>query len=278
MPLNPEQLLKAVKLDGKTFETEEEFVAEFSKQYAPVDAPISEEKKQKVIGGLLGTLETTLKRETKEFGVEYEIDKKKPFQDTLAEVLGVIREAKNTEFEALKASAGTGSTEAVAKLTSEVDKWKNKFNDEKALREQGVTQWQAKEQEYEGKIKNTKKEYIFTKEKEKYTKFKTGITELEKIGFDQVFNSKYKNDTDENDGLIITDLSGKQIPDPKVAGRFLSFAEVLEMEGKAQNVWELNPHTAKNSQPQPTRTQPIVQTPDNGHPTRKIAQPINAKV
>jgi hypothetical protein len=106
MPLNPEQLLKAVKLDGKTFETEEEFVAEFSKQYAPVDAPISEEKKQKVIGGLLGTLETTLKRETKEFGVEYEIDKKKPFQDTLAEVLGVIREAKNTEFEALKATAG----------------------------------------------------------------------------------------------------------------------------------------------------------------------------
>ena len=47
MPLNPEQLLKAVKLDGKTFETEEEFVAEFSKQYAPVDAPISEEKKLK---------------------------------------------------------------------------------------------------------------------------------------------------------------------------------------------------------------------------------------
>ena len=133
-------------------------------------------------------------------------------------------------------------------------------------------------QEYEGKIKNTKKEYIFTKEKEKYTKFKTGITELEKIGFDQVFNSKYKNDTDENDGLIITDLSGKQIPDPKVAGRFLSFAEVLEMEGKAQNVWELNPHTAKNSQPQPTRTQPLVNVPEQGANGRKLAQPINAKV
>lgn len=278
MPLNPEQLLKAVKLDGKTFETEEEFVAEFSKQYAPVDAPISEEKKQKVIGGLLGTLETTLKRETKEFGVEYEIDKKKPFQDTLAEVLGVIREAKNTEFEALKASAGTGSTEAVAKLTADVDKWKNKFNDEKALREQGVTQWQQKEQEYEGKLKNVKKDYKLTDTYSSAVKWKSGITEIEKIGFDSMIKNKYNVDLDETDNLIVTDKQGKQIPNPKVAGQALSFAEVLEMEGVAQKVWELNPHTQKNNQAQPIRTQPIVQAPDNGQPTRKIAQPINAKV
>jgi len=277
MALTTEQLLKAVKLDGKTFETEEDFVAELSKQYAPIDAPISEEKKAKVIGGLLGTLETTLKRELKEFGVEHEIDKKKPIQDTLAEVMAAIRTTKNEEFEALKAQSGTGNDEKIKSLTSELEKFKNKFHEEKDLRTQAVAQWQQKEQEYEGKIKNVKKDYKLTDTYSSAVKWKSGITEIEKIGFDSMIKSKYNVDLDEADALIVTDKQGKQIPNPKVAGQTLSFAEVLEMEGTALKVWEVNPHANKNQQAAPQRAQPvIVQTPDQ-QGGRKVAPRVNVK-
>lgn len=273
MPLTTEQILKSLKLEGKTFENEEEFVSEFSKVYAAQDAPISEEKKQKVIGSLLGTLETSIRRELKEFGLDPQFDKTKPFQDNVSEWLTEARKAKAKEIEELKAKAGDGGDAKIQALTAEVDKFKNKFTEEKQAREQALAAWTQKEQEYEGRIKNTKKDFILAQEKAKNTKWKSGITELEKLGFETYFKTKYKTDIDEKDGLIITDNEGKQIPNPKVAGQFLSFSEVLEMEGVKEKVWEVNPHSRNT--PPAHKVAPEVTTPsDQSAFQRKVATPF----
>ena len=273
MPLTTEQILKSLKLEGKTFENEEEFVSEFSKVYAAQDAPISEEKKQKVIGSLLGTLETSIRRELKEFGLDPQFDKTKPFQDNVSEWLTEARKAKAKEIEELKAKAGDGGDAKIQALTAEVDKFKNKFTEEKQAREQALAAWTQKEQEYEGRIKNTKKDFILAQEKAKNTKWKSGITELEKLGFETYFKTKYKTDIDEKDGLIITDNEGKQIPNPKVAGQFLSFSEVLEMEGVKEKVWEVNPHSRNT--PPVHKVAPEVTTPsDQSAFQRKVATPF----
>lgn len=275
MPLTNEQILAALKLNDKTFDKEEDFVAEFATRYAPVDAPISEEKKQKVIGGMLGTFETALKREMKEFGVEHEIDKKKPFQETLSEVLSVIRTAKNTEIEALKANGG-GSDAKVQALQAEADKYKTKWLEEKNTREAAVVQWTQKEQELEGKIKSVKKDYVVNDTFGKTIKWKAGASNVEKKGFLTSFNEKYNTDLDENDSPIITDKSGKQIPNPKVAGSYLTIAEVLEMEGVKENVWEINPHANKNNN-SVLRTVEKPTTPAEPNTGRKIAPRLNQK-
>lgn len=273
MPLTTEQILKSLKLEGKTFENEEEFVSEFSKVYAAQDAPISEEKKQKVIGSLLGTLETSIRRELKEFGLDPQFDKTKPFQDNVSEWLTEARKAKAKEIEELKAKAGDGGDAKIQALTAEVDKFKNKFTEEKQAREQALAAWTQKEQEYEGRIKNTKKDFILAQEKAKNTKWKSGITELEKLGFETYFKTKYKTDIDEKDDLIITDNEGKQIPNPKVAGQFLSFSEVLEMEGVKEKVWEVNPHSRNT--PPAHKVAPEVTTPsDQSAFQRKVATPF----
>lgn len=273
MPLTNEQLLKSINLDGKEFEDEEAFVSEFQKKFIAVDAPIPEEKKQKIIGGLLGTIETTFRRELKEFGLEPTIDKTKPLQDNVAEWMQTLRATKAAEFEELKSKAGDGGDAKIQALTSEVEKYKNKFHEEKNLRTSAIAEWEKKQGELNESIKNTKRDYLVTKEKEKAVKWKSGITELEKIGFETAFNQKYSPDIDENDNLIVTDKKGNQIPNPKKAGQFLSFAEVLEMEGVGNKVWEINPHASKNQQTPPARN--VTPANDNQQGQgRKVAQPM----
>lgn len=273
MPLTNEQLLKSINLDGKEFEDEEAFVSEFQKKFIAVDAPIPEEKKQKIIGGLLGTIETTFRRELKEFGLEPTIDKTKPLQDNVAEWMQTLRATKAAELEELKSKAGDGGDAKIQALTSEVEKYKNKFHEEKNLRTSAIAEWEQKEVQLNEKNKHIKRDFLVTKEREKAVKWKSGITELEKIGFETAFNQKYNPDIDENDNLIITDKKGNQIPNPKKAGQFLSFAEVLEMEGVGNKVWEVNPHTSKNQSPQPVRNVAAPNDNPNG-PQRRVAQPM----
>ena len=272
MPLTSEQLLESINLKGQTFETEQDFVKAFQEKFTPIDAPISEEKKQKIIGGLLGTIETTFKRELKEFGLEPTIDKSKPLQDNVAEWMQTLRNTKNAEIEELKQKSGDGGDAKIKALESEVEKFKNKFHEEKNLRTSAIAEWEQKEQELNGRVKNVKRDFLVTKEREKAVKWKTGITDIEKVGFESLFNNKYTPDIDDNDNLIITDKKGNQIPNPKKAGQFLSFAEVLEMEGIANKVWEVNPHAAKNQSQPPRSVAPSNEQASSGG--RKIARPM----
>lgn len=261
MPLSPEQIYKALKLDGKTFETEDELVSEFSKQWNPVGAPVDDATKDRIIGGLMGSLETEVKRELKSLGLEYVWDKAKKVQENITEGIRQLNQAKLAEIEDLKAKNGDGSDTKIQALQADIDKWKNKFNEEKSARELAVTEAQNKYSEYEGKLKTVKKDFHLTKTFEESIKWKSGITDLEKKGFDKLFNEKYSTDLDEKDTLIITDKSGKQIPNPKVAGTFLSVSEVLEMEGVANKVWEINPHKNNNQQRQDPQNPTTVVTP-----------------
>jgi len=253
MPLTPEQIYKALKLEG-TFETEDQLVAEFSKHWNPVGAPVDDATKERIIGGLIGGLETEVKRELKNYGIDFTFDKTKKVQENISAGIGLLNQARLQEIEQLKSKGGEGADAKIQALTADIDKWKNKYNEEKTARELALTESQNKYQEYESKIKNGKRDFLLTKTFEQAIKWKAGITDLEKRGFNSTFNEKYSTDIDDKDNLIITDKSGKQIPNPKVAGAFLSVAEVLEMEGVANKVWEINPHKTVQQQHQKTVT------------------------
>jgi len=264
--LTTEQLLKALKLEGKTFESEEDFVSEFGKMYNPIGAPVDEKTKAAITGGLSGGSKTAIKRKMKEFGIDFSIDDSKKLEEIIEDALSAVETNRIGEIETLKLKSGDGSDEKVKSLSADLDKWKNKYNEEKSAREAAISDAQAKFAEYEAKVKNTKKDFILTQTKAQSIKWKAGASELEKRGFEMVFNEKYNTDIDDSDNLIVTDKSGKQIPNPKVAGQFLSLPEVLEMEGVAQKVWEVNSH-AKNNTPTPTKVvTPVVVAPNQGQP------------
>lgn len=273
MPLTNEQILKALKLDGKTFETEEEFVAEFGKSYNPVGAPVDDVTKERIVGGLVGTIKTAVKRELKERGIDFSFDDSKKVYDSLIDGIRTLAETKDSEILTLKEKSGDGNDEKLKTLSADLDKWKNKYNEEKTARETAIADAQNKFQEYEGKIKTTKKDFLLTKTKEQSVKWKQGASELEKRGFETLLNEKYNFDLDESDNLIATDKQGKQIPNPKVAGQFLSLPEVLEMEGVAQKVWEVNSH-AKNNSPTPAKVA-TTPTPVN---TTGVERPLAPRI
>ncbi len=271
MPLKPEDFLAALEMDGMTFEKPEEFVAEFRQRFKPADAAVSDDDVKRITGLSFRKAGVDLKRRVKAFteNPELALDDKKPFEELLADGFTAIEEHYKNKLEELK-SLGTDDKK-VEHLTAEIEKYKSKWNEEKTAKSLLVEDYDKFRLESEGRLKSEKKNFLITDYKSKNVKFAQGVSDITKIGFDKLLDDKYNWElNEEENGLVITDKKGAQIPNPRKAGSFLSPAEVLEMEGVKEKVWQENSH-AQNNRNNVQQPNHMVTPPADGGEGRQVA-------
>ncbi len=254
MPLQNDEIFKALGLEGKTFESIEEFVSEHGTLFRPSKAPVTDEDANRILGSAFRKSTVEFKRQLKSLGIEPTFDDKEPFESIVKTGFTQIGDFLKEKEEEFSASSGKGNDEVVKLKDTEILKWKSKAQEEKEGRELAINSLQQKEVEFGSTLKNFKLQTKIADTRDKHMKWANGVTEVHKRGFDTIFNEKYSTDLDEQDNVIVTDKQGQQIPNKSKAGAFLSLPEVLETEAKAQKVWQVNPH-ANNNQPPVNRIQ-----------------------
>ena len=131
----------------------------------------------------------------------------------------------------------------------------------------------------DGEKKNIKKNFELEQIKSRAIKFGSGVSDLEKRGFNADFNDKYDFDYNESGKLLPVHKDGSGfVADPKVTGKYLTPEELYEREGLASNVWEKAPQTNQRQQSNQPQNNFQVQTPNGavqppaGMPRREIAK------
>jgi len=76
-------------------------------------------------------------------------------------------------------------------------------------------------------------------------KFKQEISDIEKIGYDNLLNSKYSLDFDSNEDVIITDKNGNRIQNERVVGKFKTPQEIFEEEAISNKLIAISQHESK---------------------------------
>lgn len=212
-----------------------EFVRQSSinEEVAPVKA---------ILGKRFGSLETALKRVAGQVGADWSSEdfKDKSIEDRVKLTIDKLANDHKSELDEFKKTHGGNSKEIVAE-------WEGKFNKLKQEKLDVETMIGAIKAEYEGfkaSVENEKKSYKINTEKEaalKDFKWKTGTNDFTKRGFMDALNEKYKVDINTDGKLTVYDAQGKQIPNTKVAGTFMTFAEVVMDEAVKADLYEKNP-------------------------------------
>jgi len=261
MPIELKDITEYLGINAEEIDSIDKFKEKFDTEFIRSSA-ISEdfEPIKKIVGKKFGSLETELKRLSGQYGVEWTGDeyKDKSLSDRVKLSMDkLITESKN-ELEEYKKVNGGGKEEVIKEWTTKYDKLKNEKSDYEKLLE-------ATKQEFEGfkgQVENEKKSYKINFEKEnglKDFKWKTGTNEFTKKGFMSELNEKYKLDLSTEGKLVVLDAQGKQIPNPKTAGTFMGWKEVVESEALKAELYETNPHAGQPVRQPQGSTQPIHQ-------------------
>ncbi len=200
------------------------------------------------IGKRLGSIETELKRMGKEYAIDLSTEefKGKPIEEQTK--LLVHKMAENnlktvTDLEAkVNQSADAASLEWKTKYEAEA----KKRGEQETLLGETVGKYNDFVKTSDDKIKSFKmsnlKEKVWSE-----IKFKTGISDIEKKGFEAHINDKYKFELGENDKFEIRDKEGKPISSTKVTGAYRDPLDVLNEEAVNAKLFEINPHAGKQA-------------------------------
>lgn len=186
----------------------------------------------KVSGKIFGELTTVAKRE---FGLESAEIKDKSIRD----IIKLGAEKKNTLITSLEESVGKGSEEVISKLKAESEKFKGEAKQYKGDLEKLVGEKAELETGFNNKLKQFKLDNYF-KDVLGKVPFSEGATEVAKIGFNTLFQSKYKLDVADDESVLVLDSKGQKIPNPKQTGTYLGLSEVLELEAKENGLLKQN--------------------------------------
>jgi len=119
------------------------------------------------------------------------------------------------------------------------------------------TEFDTFKQQKENEFKNIRLSTI-KGEAMKKIKFKSGISEIEKRGFESLIADRYKIDLDDKGEAFISDKEGNRIKSAKVTGTFKNIDDVLAEEAIAAKVIEINPHANGRAYTPSNNGQPAV--------------------
>ena len=146
-------------------------------------------------------------------------------------------EAKIKDLEAKITTPNEALKDIESKYSTLEKRYKEQVNATKALESEYTGYKENSVNEMKNFKINLHKKDMFGK-----IKFKSDISEIEKIGFDNLLTSKYKLDIDETGETLILDSKGNRIQNEKVAGKFKTPLEVFEDEAIANNLISVNQH------------------------------------
>lgn len=267
MPIEFKDVAQYLGIDSEKIENFDQFKESFDKEFVRSSA-IDESNPfvKSIVGKKVGSLETDLKRLSSQFGADWNSDefKDKTISERMKMTADKIVSDHNSIFEEYKKTNGGDKEEVIKEWSKKYEKLKAEKSDLEGLLNTTKSGFET----FKSEVENEKKNYKISIEKEgalKDFKWKTGTNDFTKKGFMSELEGKFKLDLSTEGKLIVTDREGKQIPNPKVAGTFMSWNEVVESEAKKAELYEVNPHSG-----QPTGTRVQMPTPQ---PNQPIARP-----
>jgi len=265
MPIELKDITEYLGINAEEIDSIDTFKQKFDTEFIRSSA-ISEdfEPIKKIVGKKFGSLETELKRLSGQYGVEWTGDeyKDKSLGERMKLSMDKMLTDSKSEFEEYKKVNGGGKEEVIKEWTSKYDKLKNEKSDYEKLLESTKQEFEG----FKGQVENEKKSYKVNFEKEnglKDFKWKTGTNDFAKKGFLSSLDEKYKLDLDTDNKLVVLDTQGKQIPNPKTAGTFMGWREVVESEALKAELYETNPHAGQPVR-QPQGSPQQIQQPQGG--------------
>jgi len=150
-------------------------------------------------------------------------------------------EAKLQDFEKKVTEPNEALKEFETKALN-LEKRLKEERDAKKLIESEYNQFkEAKQNELKNYKIDVLKKDIFSK-----IKFSNDVTDVAKIGYNALIESKYSIDFDESGEPIVVDKKkGERIPNEKVAGKYKTPFEIFEEEAIANKLIATNEHSAK---------------------------------
>lgn len=244
---------------------EEGFVSAFKSKYVSKELAVNDKEiVGKIAGKILGSATTKLKQISG--FTESDVKDKK-----LEEVIEMFGEKYTTEVSTLSEQLKKTNDEKAAAYTEEIEKLKKQANKYKTDFEKTASEYQQKQEEWQGQFKNYKIKSKFDSEFSG-VRFKDDLKPIEREGFLTVINKKYQYDLDENDNLVVYNEKKEPIENPKKLGSYYTPKDVLELEAATNGLLKMNNATA-TTQPKPftiTSTKP--EQPANGRKLAPAAQ------
>lgn len=258
----------------------DDFKEQFEKDFVRIDKLGGRKDLLKPhFGKTLGELETKLRGKARDFGVDLSKDgipegtKTEEVIDILFTKAAELRDTQVTEW---KDKAGNTDDEALTKLQSEFDTFKEtqgkKYTDLEGLKEDAVTKFNDLEKTSTEKFTQIK---IDTLQSEAHNKVKWAREsegfELKYKGFKAQLNESYKTSLTDDGTFVVTDNKGERIKDEKVTGEFKSYDKILNEEAEKAGLLKVNPNGGQKVPQTGFTPPPAAGTPPaNGQPTRTI--------
>lgn len=252
-----EEFIKALGYDPEKIKTVDDFKAAVSADFVRrSEAHNDDELTGRIVGKSLKQIEKAFFSDIKDLGIELGDDDLKDAKQTYDKIKIGLSKVKEHHSSTVK-----GLQELAEKKGGDASKeWQEKYGkaEQRAADNEGLVktlQQQIKEKEdwAKNQIKSFKindaKKNAFGK-----VQFKDGLTELERVGFEHMFNSKYEIDLDDKESPFIYEKETKKRIDNKaVVGTFMGIEDVLKMEIDANKLGKSNPHAGST----------VIKKPDN---------------
>jgi hypothetical protein len=214
------------------------------------------ENKATFNGKVFGSAQTKIKKNFEELGVEFEDGELK---DLMLEDMVKLGNTKLLgKVDSIKAEiekqAGLTIDQRISEKEAELGKYKSKVSDYEKLIKQKATDFENKENEYKGQLKNSeinfhKKSVIGS------LNYLPDLDSYKKKGFLAEMDERFNVDLDETGTPIPLDRkTGSRIPSDKTHGTFLSLDELYAIEAAKAGVISVTPQGGKKVEPKTTFT------------------------
>lgn len=239
----PEEVAKYLGVD-KEHESFDTFKTTFDTDFIRRKAVTEDEELQKAITGRrLGHIETELKKTAKDVGVDLEGEELKGLKvEELSNlILSKAIEAGKAKATDLQSQLDASDKEEVVKqLNEKITGLEGKLGEERTAKKTVQDEYATFQSDSNTREVKNKIQFI-SEQAFNEVKFKEGITDVERLGFKGLFDSKFNLGLDpENGAVIVTDKEGKKINNPDKAGDFLNLGSLLEQEANGQKLLKLN--------------------------------------
>lgn len=198
----------------------------------------------RAVGTISGKTVSIVKKKASELGIELTSEeiKDKPVEEVVDYALSKISTTVSTKLTDYESKLKQNTDERVAALSAENATYKQKYSDLDNLHQSLKKTYETDTANAKNQLRNFKLDSIKSKKHSDSLKFAATTKELEKEGFFAKISKKYKLDLNEaeNDLEVFDASTNARIPNPKQAGAFMTYEDILEAEGREAGIWSVN--------------------------------------
>lgn len=224
----------------------DDFKKAFDEKFTTLDSAKAE------LGRRVGSIDTEIKRAYRNHGIEFDQDeiKDKKVEEWIASGLEKLKGSYETKLKELESKVGGGSSKDAEKLKAEyegqIQSWQKKYSELDGLHKSSIEELTGKLSEKDNQLKTVKLD-IHKKNLMGQLKFKQGMSDLERRGFEATLSEKLRFDFDDKGDFIVTNANGDRIKDGSKHGEFADPLSAVKNIAVESGVWETNPHGGKSS-------------------------------